>query len=433
MFPFRASRTRHRPFRAHRQLCGIHSSRLGVESMEGRLMLSATSSGVTVPEPPIAQFDTSSSQLNSANGPLAVVTPPGDGGYINANPFPMVTFHFSGSPTGLVTDANDLASLPILSVTRSSPSGSNGAIQFNDTPSYTAGLQPVVITFSNSALTGQLSAHTLTINPTETASSPGEGGAIPIHAIGAGLRQEASLLSGNSSAPSLLADMTAAARSSIHPADSSQKAITGEWARAVIFEFAGGEPGAGEHVGAGDRRATSQDSQATFGEGPISSVEFQGAAMTSLDRQGATSNSGSGFAQSSQPQTQNAGNQVAVAFYRTSREGSFGCLNNGSPRSDSSLSPASAQVEEAAITGATNIDGATAAAFDQIGQSKIAIIESSAARSQRTRYHGAAPLLMVLALERLAAINSRHSAKESPATSSKKSRRARILNNSVQQ
>jgi hypothetical protein len=225
--------------------------------------------------------------------------------------------------------------------------------------------------------------------------------------------------------------MTAGARPSARLADSSQKAIAGEWARAVIFEFAGGEPGLGEHVGLGDRRAPSQDIDTKFGEGPLSSVEFHRAATDSTDRQDAALIIGSGHDDTLEQQSQRAETQSAIAFYRTSRSDLFGSSNSGSPRSDSSLSAVDAPADGAAILRARSVDGATLvteAAFDQMGPSRMAIVESSAASSRWTRYRGAAPLIMVLALERLASINSRHSAMESPSATPKKSQRLRILN-----
>ena len=268
MFPFAHRVPGIGPCGAHRQLRGIHSPRLGVESMEGRLMLSATSADVTVSEPPIAQFDSPTSQVNYANRQLDVVSTPGDGGYINANPFPVLTFHTNGLSSDVSADVNEAENFADWTIPRSAAFGSNGSIQLSDTAFYSGGLQPVVITLSNNNLSGQFGSDTLIINPTETTPSPDEGGAIPIHTIGAVLRQETSLVSSDTSSSTLSADTTAGAHSSARATHSSQTAIAGEWARAVIFEFAGGEPGTSGHLGLRDQRAPSQDGRTTSDKAP---------------------------------------------------------------------------------------------------------------------------------------------------------------------
>jgi hypothetical protein len=68
---------------------------------------------------------------------------------------------------------------------------------------------------------------------------------------------------------------------------------------------------------------------------------------------------------------------------------------------------------------------AAAHVFDQLGQGNAAVIESSVDGKSWLRSIGTSPLLMVLALERIAALNSRRATRESRIAAAKRSLRLR--------
>ena len=68
---------------------------------------------------------------------------------------------------------------------------------------------------------------------------------------------------------------------------------------------------------------------------------------------------------------------------------------------------------------------AAAAVFDQLGEGNAAVIESKVDGKSWLRSIGTSPLLMVLALERIAALNSRRAIRESRIPATKKPIRLR--------
>jgi hypothetical protein len=199
-------------------------------------------------------------------------------------------------------------------------------------------------------------------------------------------------------------------------------AIAGEWARAMVFEIAGGESAASDLHSLDGQRITTSDSDPTLQNSkPLSSVDApqQNAKLVTRHTSGQPSE-GAPVGDPGQPQAMQSNEQVAAIMAQL--------LKDGKLITDASAPAALGQLLADNPRAADNPDIATfaaAAAFDQLGQDNAAVIESSVDGKSWLRSIGTSPLLMVLALERIAALNSRRATRESRIAAAEKPLRLR--------
>jgi hypothetical protein len=236
------------------------------------------------------------------------------------------------------------------------------------------------------------------INPPENKVGQNEGGAIPLHPIVAGIRDELAFASRDSLA-SRSAPLNSQASARLVAA--SEMAISGEWARAAIFEFAGDDSDSHNSSWSIDGPSPSAATQSTpknddtlfsadTGQANVAPKPAEAAAQQPGTHSAAVDQATVPASVAGMPNSQKSAVVLAVAT------------------SANDVAKANGEVADGTIL-------ASDAAFDQLGQDGAAYVESSADRSIWSRTRAAAtPILMVLALERIAAINSRRAAKERP-------------------
>jgi hypothetical protein len=224
-----------------------------------------------------------------------------------------------------------------------------------------------------------------------------DGGSIPIHAIFADFRKDSHLASGVKTASSTAAETSVDSLASARRASTPDTAVAGEWARAMVFEIAGGEPTASDSHSPSDTGETLEHSE------PLSSVETpQPNAKLANRNASASPNEGYPVGESAQPQAAQSNGQAAAAMVQPPA-GRMLAADSADPASAGQLSAENPDVTAFAAT----------AVFDQLGKENAAAIESSFDGKSWLRSIGTSPLLMVLALERIAALNSRRATRES--------------------
>jgi hypothetical protein len=256
-------------------------------------------------------------------------------------------------------------------------------------------------------------------SPSPTAPPVSEGGSIPIHAIFADFHQDSHLASGVKAVSSPAGETSIESLASARRLSAPDNAVSGEWARAMVFEIAGGEPTASD-LHSLDGRTTTSDGDATLKNSkPLSSVDTpQHNVKLVTHHTTGQPNEGAPVGEPGQPQSTQSSEQLAAALAQF--------LKDGKLAADASAPITFAQLlaDNPQLAGIPDLTKLTAdAAFDQLGQDNAAVIESSSDGKSWLRSLGTSPLLMVLALERIAALNSRRATRESRIAAAKKSLR----------
>jgi hypothetical protein len=428
MFESRASRRSHSSRSSRRSRRGsTKPRRLGVETMEGRLMLSATTGEYAPLQLHGTPVTLAVGQLDSGEQPIRLKLM-NEGGFITN-----LSVSDVAMPTGILNDSTSVAVLlsfrdaatnELFSLSGTSELFVNGAYALDSD-----GLQ-VVVFFNNNGLVARNFAGVV-IPPPEKSLAREEGGSIPIQELLVGLRKEVEVASNEQAVSSLAVEKPIDAHSSKHfAASSTETTISGEWGRAVVFEFAGGEPAVGERARLGDHGAKPARESTEQGNVPLSTIEARGDGDSYSD----------GEQQAAQPNNQAADdrtgerhdNQVDVFGNGPANQigNATGILIEGKlPR----MTPQSqsARIEQGIDGAPGNGDAvlpalATAAAFEQLGEEKIAFVESSGEKWWE-RSLGLSPLLMVLAMERIAAHHSRQPKREAPTVTAQKASRPQDL------
>jgi hypothetical protein len=376
------------------------SRRLSVELMEGRLMLAATAlNGLA---------SAAESPLSSAQASL--IAQPAEGGFINTNvasTAPRSHGMFSAGEVAIVFSNDQVTDQLFLG-------GVSQELHFNNySPIDGNGLQPVAMASSISQGVFQTRLAPVVAGPTGSTPGPTEGGSIPIHMILADLRSDVGLASTRNSVSSLAAETSVDSLVSARRISTSDGAIAGEWARALVFEVAGGEPVATDVDTLREPRPTTSGSEETLKRRePLSSVELQQDGMTLANRHEAAKQAGEGSSDNGQAVQQSARSSGPIS-------------TAANPSNSAAVSRMAAGGEQSAGLSASNDSNdfggenpgipaaATAVAFDQLGEEKAAVIERAVDGKSWLRSIGTSPLLMMLALERIAALNSRRSTRES--------------------
>ena len=407
MFKFHFNRRRSRSAtRCHSQLSRRAFRPMRLEPMEGRLMLSANASDSAV----AAEYTTlnlhAAQWTLDANDQPAIVASTRDGGFVGTS-YSSAGAAFDGnivSPDGVPAAAG----IVVQSINRAvlSTSGTSDTWSLFDSIDT---IRPVAIVLDRDGEINSAIEQTWaeTMGP-RTARE--EGGAIQIESILARVgTMEAPRTSELVSRASIEVTARQANRAaqSTAPATSADRAAGGELARAIVFEMAGGEPVARERPEADNR----SEPQAGV-EVPLSSTDsHETDAARSLAR-------AAGARAENRPTSRD--DLVDPDFERL-REPIFGVQRNERPlrpTSDGSTSVAAgAETLDAGLLMSAGrvTDSVLAEAFEQLGESEGSTAFSLVDYSRRAL--GATPLLLMLALERIAARNSRRAAKHAAAAS----------------
>jgi hypothetical protein len=290
--------------------------------------------------------------------------------------------------------------------------GSSRAFQVYDSPLLSGtGLMPEVIAASPNTGPLELTSQPVVIGPSPSVPGVSEGGSIPIHAIFADFRKDSQLASGVKAIDSPAGETSVASLASARQHSMPDNAITGEWARAMVFEIAGGEPTNELHTLSGQPTTTSNSNDSLQQAQPLSSVETPGPNGNLASRHAASqANEAAPRGEAGQLPPAPTDGQVAAIEPQL--------LGEGNPSTDA-LAP---------VNIAENPDAksfAAAAVFDKFGKENSAMIERRIDGKLWLRSIGTSPLLMVLALERIAALNSRRATRESRIAATKQSLRPR--------
>src|SRR5215218_8729394 len=172
--------------------------RLGVERMEGRMMLSATGFEGSLPVSDVNQFTLSPINFNLTGANVLISAPSIDGGYVNSNSSTLVSDSIvrHTSTTWPISLNYGLQSQDI----NASPLWLGNYLDLSGTD-----LQPAVIPAWADGSTAETNIQPVVIGPAPSPTVPSisEGGSIPIHAIFADFRKDSHLASGVKSIASL--------------------------------------------------------------------------------------------------------------------------------------------------------------------------------------------------------------------------------------
>jgi hypothetical protein len=363
--------------------------------MEGRLMLSAAPVELASPVWQGSLAIDVVGQINPGAGQYLRFNLSSEGGYILTD---ATTTTYSASDS--IVRANNHHTVILPSDLNSRGDLFNGDLDGSvDLSGFgsNGGLQPVVIVNPMTEDTNAATSTPLVITPQENAVGSSEGGAISIHSVLASVRAEAAV--GSQQARPTLASRDALAAPNAHTvATSSSRALSGEWGRAIVFEPAGGEPASGERPSASERGSQNRVGDvATHADGPFSMTNSRHDTGASSSRdQNAARRDGASDDGVSQGENVDTSRKQASVGERNERQ--FDTAQAALARNSTAR-----ELDASAL--------ATAAAFEEFGEDSAARVESSTG-SPWWRSWALAPVLMALALERIAARRWRHPQKE---------------------
>lgn len=388
--------------------------KLSVERMEDRLMLSATTAEVpTVDVKSLADFDSNLyfvSSLDRYTTNFAQV----DGGLISMG-------SVNGTPT--VTDnyvPNLDADSPLVFSGDSSAHGfsDSGGLNLWDielSTSGTGGLQPITIVRSWPGGVLEASSSRATFTTAKT-TIPEEGGSISLPTLIAGLRQEKT--SQESSVGSAVATAKEVSTPSSPP--SSPTSLSGEWARAAVFSMVGNERDGlteqplhrGRNMSAGEPDYSSTPAAATNGIPRGAAKPTATSDSASNPNKSPTVNEASSSATGKQEPRTSAVQSiraVPVAAWRFDPQYAATIPLTTAVLMRDFVARDSAGAED------KRTSAHLTAAYDEIGNDSASAGNVFSANSLWRRRGVAAPLLLLLAVERIAALNSREAAKSTAA------------------
>jgi hypothetical protein len=408
--------------------------------MEGRMMLSASGLDVAPPTLDITQYTVTPIELRFAAEHVSLTTQPIDGGYINSNAVFTLSDGMYANSEGVFTSYPRIGEVSSVLTAVSDYHGTSvaGIQQFygvagrdvNLLPPWqlnteydSDGLQPAVIVSQTNGSGLAPDLKPIVIGPNPSVPGGSEGGSIPIHAIFADFRKDSQLASGVKAVATPAVELSIESLASARQLSTPDNALSGEWARAMVFEIAGGEPTAGDlHSLDGQRGKTSDNDDTLQHAEPLSSVEAsqQNLKLASVRHAASSQAEGAGAGGMTQAQTEQQSRQLATVVMQL--------LDSGRLAAGFSVPASASQFSAGNLPGTENPDPAalaSAAVFDQLGKENAAMIESSVEGKSWLRSIGVSPLLMVLALERIAALNSRRAAHEERIAAAKKPLRLR--------
>jgi hypothetical protein len=375
---------------------GNSPRRLGIELMESRWMLSTTTADL--PAAPLGpQYSVPQNGFVSVAARNVYATASVDGGYINLDSSPTITRILPGGPkidelTGASISGNGLSSFS--HYTNHSTS--------TDTPFIPAvggdGLQPGVIVTSGDGIGLEPNIRPIVAPPLANGPGQADGGTIPIHTLLTDLQNDERVASQLKSQWSV--------SNSTPTAAAPVTAISGEWARAMVFEIAGGEPAESQARHDGQSAKENNDDLMQHDE-PLSITERHRAPERSgkWDENMPVRADGKAAAIGALPANESVFQTVSMVERTVAaellQEFSGDEVHAGLAES---MSPASSNADEPTIA-------ALNSAFDHFA-GNAAKVESSSNRDSWSRWFGVSPLPMILALARIAAANSRRASAE---------------------
>jgi hypothetical protein len=365
--------------------------------MESRMMLSATGIESPQPIPEITQSTLIPAQISFAGAYFNLAPSSPDGGLTLSDTATNAQF----DSTIAVTRKNSI-SLDFNSVDLNPLYVPSRALPVYDSPLLSGtGLKPEVIAASPNIGSLDLTSQPVVIGPSPSTPGVSEGGSIPIHAIFADFRKDSQLASGVKAIASPAAETSVASLTSARQHSRPDDAIAGEWARATVFEIAGGEPTNDLHNPGQQPTTTSDSNEPLQHAQPLSSIETPQQSGKLSNRHAACQANGAyPLGDPGQPVSDETNGQVAIAKPQF--------LGNDKLTADPS---ALVSADQFTLSDAKEI--AAAAVSDQLGKGNSAIIDQPVDGKSWLRSIGTSPLLMVLALERIAALNSRRATRES--------------------
>jgi hypothetical protein len=241
--------------------------------MESRMMLSATGFEAPQPVPVWTQSTLVPAQISFTGAYVSLGPSSPDGGLTISNLETDVQFG-STSSSNAFTSSN-VTDLRFNSVVLSSAPLQSRALQVYDSPLLSGtGLKPEVFAAAPSSGALETNLQPVVLGPSPSTPGVSEGGSIPIHAIFADFRKDSQLASGVKPIASSAAETSVASLASERQLSTPDKAIAGEWARAMVFEIAGGEPTASDlHAADPNSTTTSDTDQSLQHAQPLSSIE----------------------------------------------------------------------------------------------------------------------------------------------------------------
>jgi hypothetical protein len=377
------------------------SRRLRVELMERRMMLSANAPSVESPQPLFAMDAGDVRYVSGAATQVSLVTPVADGGFVNGvffdfdGPISTTRSNFDAAPTitDLVNEDSDFGSFDEI-----------GDVEANGQLYGTSGIVP----HSYEVLTSGGPSPMIQLDETASVTVAEEGGWISIksildpHAPAALVKEDEALAVAEPA--NLLSQLGADDRES--SADESLAQISGEWARAAVFEIAGGEPPAAT--------LSMTEPHTEFDPASSSSFEAQSAEMSTF-----TNADG----EQSKPNTPDAADPTQAserAAESTSDMSSQDDDRDVAVHSNLENADILAQVplgiplfeRVSSVTGVVNVsspsaDDVLAAAFDEIGDAELAVAAPLTDNLRLSHWLSSTPLLLMFALERVTARRSR--------------------------
>jgi hypothetical protein len=395
--------------------------------MEGRMMLSASGLDVSPPALDITQFTVKPLEFHLGAEYVSLIRQPIDGGYINSDAVFTKYNSFGGEANSANTAAVDQHGTSVAGISQLyGVAGQDINVvplwQFT-TPYESDGLQPAVIVSQTNG-TGALAPDLkpVVLGPSPSAPGGSEGGSIPIHAIFADFRKDSQLASGVKAVATPAIESSIESLTAARQLPTPDNALPGEWARAMVFEIAGGEPTASDLHSLGGQDGKTSDSDALQNAEPLSSVgtSHQNLKLASAQHAAGSQAGGTSAAEMSQAQAEQQSRQLATVVMQL-LDSSKLAAGFSAPLSASQFAAGNLLITENPDPTAI----ASAAVFDQLGQDNAAVIESSVEGKSWLRSIGMSPFLMVLALERIAALNSRRAARETRISAAKKPPRLR--------
>jgi hypothetical protein len=409
MFGKRIRRQRE-SFRA--QLLRARFRRLRVEPMEGRLMLSATSFEINYSNLQFGPFPADNIRQVFAPAQLSAPSASIDGGFINLD------------VSGISSNFTDADGSPVLPGDLSYASPSDVKV-FTTTGSSTTNRTETALFNNGLQLVRYVNVGaSLVLEPATSASvaksieglNSSEGGAISIPALVASLQHEEHLAKIDESSLPTTIEASGEPRRSVHSATSAKVLFSGEWARAAMFETVGGERSTNQLPNANSGYTDSADDVSNSAKHtPISVTSKSSETKTAGQQDNALQERNRNLPVDRDHEPTSAP-PVRPAVYRI-EAADWSWIGDVQPVASFAAPTKSYRQGFSNFTG--NADGsntmvlASDAMFDEIGQ-PTTMIESATDGESNLATRSAVPLLMILALERIATFNSRQSARTSP-------------------
>lgn len=408
-------RTRRRRSRSRRQLLHGRFRRLRVEPMEARLMLSVSSYGIDYSNLQVSKLPADNYRLVFAPAQIAAPSAGIEGGFINLG---------TDGNTSYYSDAD---STPVLQGNQLNASSNDFHVLYQNgldsadraaIGQSNAGLQVLRYTNVGPSLMLEAVPTSTVVKLKNNQLNSSEGGAISIPTLVASMQREEHVAKNEESSLPTAIDTAGEPHRSVRSASSTKSLISGEWARAAMFETVSSERSANQFPDANDGHANdaADDSSAPINAAPAS-AKATSDEYKILGQHDDTSEKNNRSVPADRRRQQTSESAARPAVYRIEAT-DWNWVEN--VHRVASLIVPIASGRQAVNDLATDADDAnsavlaTDALFDELGRPAGTMIESVPGDEPNLATRSAVPLLMILALERIATFNSRQSTRTSP-------------------